>query len=143
MKKILVLHGSNLNLLGKREPEIYGSMTLGDLNQRLMEMGRQQGYLIECAQSNVEGELVNLLHKHGFDSKGIIFNPGGYTHTSVALRDAVASIDSPVMEVHISHPEAREEFRHQSLIRSACSGAISGMGAEGYLAALRFFMGAE
>ena len=143
MKKILILHGPNLNLLGTREPDVYGSLSLKDLNTQLSALGKEQGFEIYCVQSNVEGELVNLLHEHGFDSKGIVFNPGGYTHTSVALRDAVASIESPVMELHISHPEAREDFRHQSLVRPVCRGSISGMGVEGYFAALRFFMGAE
>lgn len=143
MKKILVLHGPNLNLLGTREPSVYGSMSLIELNQRLVDLGSASGFEVHCAQSNVEGELVNMLHEHGFDSDGIIFNPGGYTHTSVALRDAVSSIASPVLEVHISHPEAREEFRHESLIRPACVGAISGLGVEGYSAAIRFFIGVE
>ena len=143
MKKVLILHGPNLNLLGTREPDVYGSLSLKDLNSQLSALGMQHGFEIHCVQSNVEGELVNLLHEHGFDSRGIIFNPGGYTHTSVALRDAVASIESPVIEVHISHPEAREDFRHQSWVRPVCCGAISGMGVEGYFAALRFFMGAE
>jgi 3-dehydroquinate dehydratase-2 len=143
VKKVLILHGPNLNLLGTREPDVYGSLSLKDLNSQLSALGMQHGFEIHCVQSNVEGELVNLLHEHGFDSRGIIFNPGGYTHTSVALRDAVASIESPVIEVHISHPEAREDFRHQSWVRPVCCGAISGMGVEGYFAALRFFMGAE
>jgi 3-dehydroquinate dehydratase-2 len=143
VKKILVLHGPNLNLLGTREPSVYGSMSLIELNQRLVDLGSASGFEVHCAQSNVEGELVNMLHEHGFDSNGIIFNPGGYTHTSVALRDAVSSIASPVLEVHISHPEAREEFRHESLIRPACAGAISGLGVEGYSAAIRFFIGVE
>ena len=143
MKKVLILHGPNLNLLGTREPDVYGSLSLKDLNTQLSALGKEQGFEIYCVQSNVEGELVNLLHEHGFDSKGIVFNPGGYTHTSVALRDAVASIESPVMELRISHPEAREDFRHQSLVRPVCCGSISGMGVEGYFAALRFFMGAE
>lgn len=141
MKKILVLNGPNLNLLGTREPSMYGSMSLNELNERLMDFGAKFSFEVNCVQSNVEGELVNILHEHGFDCEGIIFNPGGYTHTSVALRDAISSIDSPVLEVHISHPEAREEFRHQSIIRPACVGAISGLGVEGYLAALRFFTG--
>lgn len=140
MKKILVLHGPNLNLLGTREPSLYGSISLNELNKRLVDLGAKSGFEVHCFQSNVEGELVNILHEHGFDCEGIIFNPGGYTHTSVALRDAVSSIVSPVLEVHISHPEAREEFRHQSIIRPACVGAISGLGVEGYSAAIRFFI---
>ena len=140
MKKILVLHGPNLNLLGTREPDLYGSESMEDLNARLKEFGKKHGLDVVCLQSNVEGELVNNLQEHGFDGSGIVFNPGGYTHTSVSIRDAVASIETPVLEVHISHPEGREEFRHKSLIRPVCLGTISGLGREGYFAALRYFM---
>jgi len=143
VKKIIVLNGPNLNLLGRREPEVYGLESLEDLNQRLLDFGAINGYEVQCLQSNVEGELVNHLHDHGFNSIGIVFNPGGYTHTSVAIRDAIASIEAPVIEVHLSHPEAREEFRHESLVRPVCIGAISGLGTAGYLSALRFFMGVQ
>ncbi len=140
MKKILVLHGPNLNLLGVREPEVYGSMTLAELNDALQTIAFESGFELIISQSNVEGELVNSLQEHGFSAHGIVFNPGGYTHTSVALRDAVSAIASPVIEVHLSHPDAREDFRKPSLLREACFGSISGLGAESYIAALRFFM---
>ena len=140
MKKILILHGPNLNLLGVREPEVYGSMTLAELNDALQTIAFEGGFELIISQSNVEGELVNSLQEHGFSAHGIVFNPGGYTHTSVALRDAVSAITSPVLEVHLSHPDAREDFRKPSLLREACFGSISGLGAESYIAALRFFM---
>lgn len=140
MKKILILHGPNLNLLGVREPEVYGSMTLAELNDALQSIAFEGGFELIISQSNVEGELVNSLQEHGFSAHGIVFNPGGYTHTSVALRDAVSAIASPVIEVHLSHPDAREDFRKPSLLREACFGSISGLGAESYIAALRFFM---
>lgn len=140
MKKILILHGPNLNLLGVREPEVYGSMTLAELNDALQTIAFEGGFELIISQSNVEGELVNSLQEHGFSAHGVVFNPGGYTHTSVALRDAVSAIASPVIEVHLSHPDAREDFRKPSLLREACFGSISGLGAESYIAALRFFM---
>lgn len=140
MKKILVLHGPNLNLLGTREPEVYGSSTLDELNETLRVMAVEGGFELIAVQDNVEGELINALQAHGFSAHGIVFNPGGYTHTSVAIRDAVLAIESPVIEVHLSNPDAREEFRKPSLLREACLGSISGLGAESYLAALRFFM---
>ena len=140
MKKILILHGPNLNLLGVREPEVYGSMTLAELNDALQKIAFESGFELIISQSNVEGELVNSLQEHGFSAHGIVFNPGGYTHTSVALRDAVSAIAAPVIEVHLSHPDAREDFRKPSLLREACFGSISGLGAESYIAALRFFM---
>lgn len=133
MKKILILHGPNLNLLGVREPEVYGSMTLAELNDALQTIAFEGGFELIISQSNVEGELVNSLQEHGFSAHGIVFNPGGYTHTSVALRDAVSAIASPVIEVHLSHPDAREDFRKPSLLREACFGSISGLGAESYI----------
>lgn len=140
VKKILLLNGPNLNLLGIREPEVYGTSTLHDLEQELEAMATAKGWELIAAQSNVEGELVNHLQSHGFEVQGIIFNPGGYTHTSVALHDAIAAIDSPVIEVHISHPDSRENFRKDSLIRSVCAGTISGLGLESYRAALRYLI---
>ena len=141
MKKIAVLHGPNLNLLGIREPNIYGDLSLDELNESLSAMASDAGFELVAIQSNIEGELVNALQEQGFSSHGVIFNPGGYTHTSVALRDAVAAIASPVIEVHLSHPDAREEFRKNSLLREVCVGSITGLGAESYQAALRYFMG--
>lgn len=135
--KILVLHGPNLNLLGTREPEIYGSMTLGDLNTRLIELGKGLGAELKCAQSNQEGDLINLLHDAQMWADGVVFNPGGYTHTSVALRDAISAIGLPVIEVHLSNVYAREEFRHTSMISAVCKGKIVGLGWRSYTLALR------
>jgi len=137
MTKILVLHGPNLNLLGKREPEIYGDVTLNAINTRLKALGDELGLEVIALQSNSEGELIDALQEAGRTSIGVIFNPGGYTHTSVALRDAVAAIDIPVVEVHLSNILAREDFRHRSLIAPACSGVISGFGWRSYTLALR------
>jgi 3-dehydroquinate dehydratase-2 len=135
--KILVLHGPNLNLLGTREPEIYGSMTLGDLNTKLIELGKELGADLKCSQSNQEGDLINLLQDAQMWADGVVFNPGGYTHTSVALRDAISAIGLPVIEVHLSNVYAREEFRHVSLISAVCKGKIVGFGWRSYTLALR------
>ena len=137
MKRILILNGPNLNLLGKREPDIYGASTLDELSAHWQEIGHAHGVIVTCLQSNVEGELINAIQDHGFDSDAIIFNPGGYTHTSVAIRDAIAAVSTPVYEVHISHPESREAFRKTSLIREVCAGAVSGFGVEGYAMVLK------
>ena len=114
MSKILVLHGPNLNLLGQREPEVYGHLTLDDIDARLKISGKKMGLELRFYQSNGEGALIDALHEAKEWASGVIFNPGGYTHTSVALRDAVAAIELPVIEVHISHVDAREEFRRRS-----------------------------
>src|SRR5512145_1419143 len=135
--KILVLHGPNLNLLGTREPEIYGSMTLGDLNTKLIELGKEIGAELKCFQSNQEGELINMLHDAQMWADGVVFNPGGYTHTSVALRDAISAIGLPVIEVHLSNVYAREKFRHVSMISAVCKGKIVGFGWRSYTLALR------
>ena len=136
MKKILVLHGPNLNLLGEREPDIYGRLTLDELNQRLQEAGLKMGLEIHALQSNQEGALIDALQDARKWASGVVFNPGGYTHTSVALRDAVASLNIPVVEVHLSNVYAREEFRHTSLIAPVCKGKITGFGWRSYLLAL-------
>ena len=133
MKKILVLHGANLNLLGKREPEIYGAKTLGDINQAVMELGRALGFEVVCQQFNSEGELVNALQAADDWAAGVLFNPGGYTHTSVVLRDAIAAIAIPVLEIHLSNPQAREAFRHKSLVAPVCKGTIAGFGWHSYM----------
>jgi 3-dehydroquinate dehydratase-2 len=138
MKKILILNGPNLNLLGKREPLIYGSGTFEDFYQGLVF--RHTNVLLSHYQSNVEGELINKLHEAGFEYDGIIFNAGGYTHTSVAIADAVAAITTPVIEVHISNVYAREEYRHQSLMAKNCVGIITGLGIQGYELALEYFL---
>lgn len=136
-KQVLVLHGANLNLLGKREPEIYGQMNLDELNNRIIRMGEELGLEIHCQQFNLEGELVNALHDTQNWAAGVVFNPGGYTHTSVVLRDAIAAISIPVIEVHLSNPMAREEFRHTSMISAVCLGSIAGFGWYSYVLGLQ------
>jgi 3-dehydroquinate dehydratase-2 len=133
--QIAIINGPNLNLLGKREPGIYGNESFEAYLETLKAKYPQVS--IQYFQSNVEGELINFLHEVGFTADGIILNPGGYTHTSVALGDAVAAIQSPVIEVHISNTAAREEFRHISHISAKCKGTIIGLGMQGYELALQ------
>jgi 3-dehydroquinate dehydratase II len=137
MKKILVIHGPNLNLLGKREESIYGTLSLDNVNSLLRERANALGLAIECVQSNHEGDIVQKIQdakSMGFGA--ILINPAAYTHTSVAIRDAVSAIDVPVIEVHISNIYAREEFRHKSLIAPAAAGQISGFGVNSYVLGL-------
>ena len=134
---ILVLHGPNLNLLGQREPEIYGSLSLDDINRLLVEEGRSLSARISAVQSNHEGVLVDAIHDATFKHQGIIINAGAYTHTSVALRDAIAGVNLPTIEVHLSNIYRREEFRHHSYIAPVAIGQISGFGAKSYLLGLQ------
>lgn len=134
---IYVLNGPNLNLLGLREPEIYGSDTLDDIAAALEDKARPLGYSIDMRQSNHEGHLIDWLHEaSAVGAKAVLLNPGGYTHTSVALHDAIKAIRVPVIEVHLSNPHAREAFRHKSFVGMAARGTIAGFGAGSYLLAL-------
>lgn len=135
--KILVLHGPNLNLLGTREPEVYGSMTLENINEKMIVLGKELNAEIICKQSNHEGALIDALHDARTWANGVVFNPGGYTHTSVALRDAISAIQIPVIEVHLSNVYAREEFRHTSFVSAVCKGKVTGFGWCSYELGLR------
>lgn len=135
MTKILVIHGPNLNLLGKREPEIYGNITLDEINQRLKKLAKEKQVELEIIQTNYEGKIVDEIGKT--DANAIIINPGAFTHTSIAIRDAIIARDIPTIEVHISNIYKREEFRHKSLIAGVCIGQISGLGLQSYLLALQ------
>lgn len=135
-QRILILNGPNLNLVGVREPTVYGSASLDDYLSELVQSYSDVEVMVQ--QSNHEGDLIDALHAHGFSVDGIVINPGGYTHTSIALRDAIAAIQSPVVEVHLSNIHAREDFRRQSLTAPVCTAVISGLGLSGYDAAVRF-----
>ncbi|MCE6077574.1 type II 3-dehydroquinate dehydratase [Agrobacterium vitis] len=136
-RTIFVLNGPNLNALGKREPGIYGGKTLADIEADCIRFGEQLGIVVDCRQSNHEGDLVDWLHEAGDKAVGVALNAGAYTHTSIALHDAMRAIAVPVVEVHISNVHAREEFRHTSMIAPAAKGVICGFGPHSYLLALQ------
>ena len=136
--KIQIINGPNLNLLGKREPEIYGSETFEDYFEQLQKRFPQVE--LHYFQSNVEGELISKIHEVGFSYDAILLNAGGYTHTSVAISDAIAGVTTPVLEVHISNIYKREEFRHKSIISKSCFGMISGLGLKGYELGVLYFL---
>ena len=135
--RILVLHGPNLNLLGTREPDVYGSVSLGEINDRLGRLAKAEGAEIETAQSNHEGALIDRIQEASGRFDALVINPGGLTHTSVALRDALVACGLPFIEVHLSNIHAREEFRRDSLIADVARGQITGLGAVGYELAVR------
>lgn len=137
MRRILILHGPNLQALGTREPEIYGRVTLDEVNARLATLGKELGCEVENLQSAHEGVLIDALYQARGRCHGVIFNPGGLTHTSVALRDAIAGAGLPTVEVHVSNPHARESFRHVSLTAGVSLGLVAGFGVESYALALR------
>ncbi len=137
MRRILILHGPNLQALGTREPEIYGRVTLDEVNARLGSLADELGCEVEFLQSAHEGVLIDALYQARGRCHGVVFNPGGLTHTSVALRDAIASAGLPTVEVHVSNPHSREAFRHTSLVSGVMLGAVTGFGADSYLLALR------
>jgi 3-dehydroquinate dehydratase II len=139
--RFLVVHGPNLNLLGAREPDVYGTTTLAEIDKQLSDKAAAGGHEVVSFQSNHEGELIDTLHTatDGFD--GVLLNPGGFTHTSVALRDAVQAVPVPVVEVHLSNIYAREEFRHTSLISGVAAGVVSGFGVASYLLGLDALIG--
>lgn len=140
---VLVIHGPNLNLLGTREPEIYGTETLREIDAKLLAAGRELGLTVECLQSNHEGVILDFLHAAAqrSDVLGVVINPAAYTHTSLAIHDAIAAIELPCVEVHLSNVAAREEIRRQSLVAPACIGAISGFGSDSYVLGIRALVG--
>jgi 3-dehydroquinate dehydratase-2 len=140
MKRILIINGPNLNLLGTREPGIYGDQSFEDYFNQIKGM---EGVDLHYYQSNVEGEIINKLHEVGFEFDGIVLNAGGYTHTSVSIADAISAIKTPVIEVHLSNVYAREEFRHHSMLAKNCEGVISGFGLESYTLALNYLLGGK
>ncbi len=140
MKKIIVINGPNLNLLGERQPEVYGKTTLPELESRLKEFGKELGYQVECFQFNSEGEIINCLQKYRKGVAGIVLNPAGYSHTSIVILDALLAVEVPAVEVHISNIYKREEFRRKSITAAGCAGLISGLGIAGYELAIQYIV---
>ena len=140
MNKVLVIHGPNLNLLGKREPEVYGRLTMEDINAMLAEAAAKAGVEVAVRQSNHEGDIVDMIQAAQGDCHAIVINPGAFTHTSIAIRDAIAGVGIPTVEVHLSNIHQREEFRRRSYVAGVAVGQISGFGADSYLLGLRAAM---
>jgi len=141
MHRVLVLHGPNLNALGEREPDRYGRLTLAEIDQRLRELAAELCCELECLQTNHEGVLIDALYRARGRAQGVLMNPGGLTHTSVSLRDAIVAAGLPVVEVHLSNPPAREAFRSASLVSGAAVGTVQGFGPDSYLLGLRALVG--
>ncbi|HUI25767.1 MAG TPA: type II 3-dehydroquinate dehydratase [Candidatus Kryptonia bacterium] len=140
-RRVLVLHGPNLNLIGTREPTVYGRETLADIERRLRQLATELGVTLDAFQSNSEGALVDRIHAARGATDGILINPGAYTHTSIALRDALLAVDLPTVEVHLSNVHRREKFRHRSLIAPVAVGQVLGFGGDSYLLGLRALVG--
>ncbi|MBE6837491.1 MAG: type II 3-dehydroquinate dehydratase [Ruminococcus sp.] len=136
MKKIIVIHGPNLNLLGEREPGVYGNDSFDSINAEIAEKAKSKGFEVEIFQTNLEGGIIDMLHEARLTFDGVILNAGAYTHYSYAIRDAISAIKIPVVEVHLSNIHAREEFRHTSVIAPACVGQIAGFGKNSYMLAV-------
>lgn len=140
MKRILIIHGPNLNLLGEREPDVYGRLTLSDIDAKLGDAAKKAGVELEIIQSNHEGAIVDIIHAARGNHDAIVINPGAYTHTSVAIRDAISAVGVPTVEVHLSNIYRREEFRRHSFIAEVAVGQVSGFGADSYMLGLRAAM---
>ena len=138
--KIAVIHGPNLNLLGVREPDVYGTVTLKEIDARIAELAEELGIEVTICQHNSEGAIIDAIQQAGCEADGIVINPAGYTHTSVAIHDALKAVPIPAIEVHLSNIFAREDWRHRSMTALACEGVIGGLGANSYLLALRGIM---
>lgn len=134
---VTVIHGPNLNLLGVREPDVYGTVTMAEIDARVRELAKDLGVEVSICQHNCEGAIIDAIQQAGCEADGIVINPGGYTHTSVAIHDALKAVPVPAVEVHLSNILAREEWRHRSMTAMACEGVIGGLGADSYLLALR------